>query len=302
VEQFFGVFLVVAVVMWLCIYIPGKVSEKRAKAEIDMTSGEKFSESLRVLRQIRHEEKLEQRAADAVVTSEQERLPSKSVFQAQMPKRVKSAPVKQSGISKFFRSLVNADLDPTSFNLREVLPHSQRVCQVMLPLTVLSWILAVVTPFVNFVAAAAVTVAYLLGLLYYNVNHNRGATGHASLPQSAAKVRENGESSERAHTNAAAPEGARFAHTNPAERKYTQKDEELIRLKAQNHAAQIQQENAKILVGNFRPQKTSAAVSPAMVEQLEQIKSLTRKIDAEAEYVTGFTKRYKQERRAVGLG
>jgi hypothetical protein len=313
-EQFAGLFIIVAFVLWLAVFVPNRV---RAKFGAENAGyDDKFSTGVRVLadikRQIRdyRQESLRAEEAEEVefnTSNALRALPTQSMQYARPQKSVENTTT--------IRNLHS--LRPQNKRQKGGISLQNLLCSLLLVGTIATWVLFGVLPSLNVLFPAVTTLFYCVALLCYHLPKMRAQTVIKNASQSISRA-----SRGVAKSQAEGQQVARQMVRQPAERKLVQLrnrrlhlggaemntanspralarvEDELLMLRTQNFQAQKNFDEAKVVVADFTPHhyKSSQTVQGALLAQMNYAQDMMGKFDEELTSIDIKARTYKERR------
>jgi hypothetical protein len=275
VEQFTSLFVVVAFVLWLVIFVPDRVRSKYR----EKNSGyeDKFSTGVRILRdaqqQLKNEKKLRANSAQTSTS----RKPLAFYKTTTFPVKTKCVHSSTStSTSKVPHQRVGKMSSAQKSKTGRSLAFSNVVCRISLAATVVSW--SVVTLIrTGAVIVAVVTLVYLVALLN---NHLKKVVA-SRVRYGARVVRQNSSSVQKSRTPVA------VKPQKSVRSKLEVANNRAMNSSAEYATAKSSFDRTKVLVGDFSPRKYAHnhSINSALKSQLDYASSLVNKFDDELDAI-----------------
>jgi membrane protein implicated in regulation of membrane protease activity len=258
-EQFAGLFIIVAFVLWLVVFVPNRV---RTKSDTQNASYEdKFSTGVRVLHNIKNQIK------NAKIEDTTDDMDSSTVFKAQMKQNtVSSSPAKR-------RSKTKKTNQKLKINTKKLFG---KICTLLLVTSIATWIFSIFLGTTAKIVASIATVFYLFALLYHRVNTMRTQQKNRKTVSNSA-----------------------ISNTSRVGQNLQDAENKLLQLKRKNVHANASFERAKVIVTDFSPKSysTKHSINNTLQSQMDYASKMVDRFDDELDSIDVQTRQYRANAR-----
>ncbi|MDR1447485.1 MAG: hypothetical protein LBI63_00770 [Candidatus Ancillula sp.] len=281
-EQFAGLFVIVAFVLWLLVFVPDRV---RSKSRTRNSGYEdKFSTGVRILRDAQKQLKDQKKKKLQTRPSQNKTLHKPLAFYETTISRQKTVPNKPV-VKEQERFQAYPNKKSTT---KQPLPLNNILCIVSLIATIFSWLMVAFAK-TSAIVAAIITLVYLIALFSSHFKKVVAMRGHAKWKTAQSPAQKNN------RKVVGKPRTSMTRSLSQVHSKLEVAQNNEINIRTQYANAKNSFDRTKVLVGDFSPSKYThnRSISSALQSQFDYANNLVSKFDDEIDAIDRAGKSYR---------